>query len=64
MVELLHVLLLQGLAALVAAGLVAGYHHRYEAATAGWLSAAVSFPLAFLLQALVFGCCCFCCRWR
>lgn len=54
-VDLFHLILLQGLAALITSGLMAGFQHRHEAATAGWLSAVFTYPLVFLIQAIVMG---------
>lgn len=53
LVELVHVILLQGLAAIIAAGLMTGFRHRHEAVTAGWLSAVFAFPAVFLIQTLM-----------
>lgn len=55
LVEFAHLLTLQALSTLVASGLIAGFRHRHEAATAGWLSSAVSFPLVFAAQSLLMG---------
>jgi hypothetical protein len=54
-VDLIHLVLLQGLAALITAGLMAGFQHRHEAATAGWFSAVFTYPLVFLMQATIIG---------
>lgn len=54
-VDLFHLVLLQGLAALITSGLMVGFQHRHEAATAGWLSAVFAYPLVFLIQAVVIG---------
>ncbi len=54
-VDLLHLVLLQGLAALITASLMAGFQHRHEAATAGWISAVFTYPLVFLIQSIVMG---------
>lgn len=43
----------QLLAAVVSAGLMAGYRHRHEAASAGFVSAGFVYPLVFLGQALL-----------
>lgn len=53
LIELVHLVLLQGLAAVIAAGLMAGFQHRHEAVTAGWLSAVFTFPAVFILQTLM-----------
>jgi hypothetical protein len=54
LVEMVHLILLQGLAAVIAAGLMAGFRHRHEAATAGWLSAVFTFPAVFFVQTFMF----------
>lgn len=51
--EMIHLFLLQGLSAVIGAKCVHSFALRHEAASAGWASAAMTYPFVFFAQSLV-----------